>query len=221
MHKTLNGSSMGEIAGNRPILAASVCVCVCVYVCVCLCGSVCVQAGVCLCPCVWECLQRRMALALSLVYAWLTVFRPKASSGESGVTFCCCWVEAWIAPAVLQTPPRLRQGDRSMSPPPHHHHHPHPHPKAPSATAQHRATQDGAWGGGSWGCCREGRTLSSLSTGSLSPSHTDHPAGFCSARCAQTCARNPERASAVLDIRSWLTQCGKCNGLCTLLLRSG
>ena len=60
-------------------------------------------------------------MALSLVYAWLTVFRPKGSARErerereSGVTFCCSWVEAhWIAPAELQTPPRLVQGDRSM-----------------------------------------------------------------------------------------------------------
>lgn len=58
---------------------------------------------------------RRMALALSLVYAWLTMFRPKGSERESGVTFCCCWVDAhWIAPVVLQTPPRPRQRDRGL-----------------------------------------------------------------------------------------------------------
>lgn len=71
-------------------------------------------------------------MALSLVYAWLTMFRPKGDArqreSERGVTFCCSWVEAhWIAPTELQTPPKAHAGGKEYvcTPTPEHHLLPH------------------------------------------------------------------------------------------------
>ena len=81
----------------------------CVCVCVCSKGCVCVFAE---------------ENGIGLVFGFCVADRVQAGGQrmrESGVTFCCSWVEAhWIAPAELQTPPRLTQGDRSMCvyPPP-------------------------------------------------------------------------------------------------------
>lgn len=176
----------------------------------------CIWGGACLSACVCErVLRTRVALVLSLVYAWMTMFRPKGSAREweSGVTFCRCWVE------------HPQGSGRGTGVCVHACFSPHPPlpPRIHHLLTHYWATQDGARGGAAGGAAgEEGLKVAPALALSLSLFllHV-YPAGFCSKRCAEIRADNPECAAAILDIRSWLTQCGKWNGLCRLLLRSG
>ena len=195
----------GEIAGNRPILSS-----LCLQQCVCVCARMCV--------CVRECLQRRKALALSLVYAWLTVFRPKGSARERererererGHILLLLGGSPLDCPCRAANTPKARAGGQEyvcVHPPP---------PPAPLGTICYPTTEPPRMGPeeGQLGVLqgRKGLKVASPSNAScriLPPPSPD------------LCTKPKKRAAAILDIRPWLTQCGKCNGLCRLLLRSG
>lgn len=117
-------------------------VCVCVSACVCVLEG---GGGV----------LRRMALVLSLVYAWMTMFRPEGSAREREREWGHILPLLGGSPCRAADTPKAQAGGQEyvcMPPPP-----PSPGSKAPSANP---LLSHPGWGPrrSSWGCCRGGRT---------------------------------------------------------------
>lgn len=113
-----------------------------------------IKGSLCLC----ECLQKRTGLALSLVYAWPTVIRPKATSETHRVGSHSASA-GWKPLSCCKHP----QGSGRRT-----HKNTHTRTNTPQSTiCYHPTLSHPGWGlrRGSWGGCRGRRTESSLSFG--------------------------------------------------------
>lgn len=126
------------------------------------------------------CLWRRMAVALSLVYGWLTVFRPKGSARERvGSHSAAGWKPTGLPLPCCKHPQGSCRGDRSVCA-----------SIPPLSTICYPTTEPHRMGPeeGQLGVLQGRKDLKSLS--------------FTCILQDSVRAHNPERAVAILDIRS-------------------